>query len=151
MTYDGRYCPPSVRCWAAWGKRKTYLIISPTAVKWVSAILPFSARYLVLARDLRSDQRRDVVGHVRRCDMLPIESGQDVTCGNLFQPFELACVDECHMWSTMFGDGNRRPQTHIEDLSRGIVEVGEGDLGAMCTIRDDGWCCHENLLKLEYS
>src|SRR3546814_159852 len=126
-------------------------MISPTAGKWVSAILPFSARDLFLARDLRSDQRRDVVGHVRRCDMLAIESGHDITRRNLFQPFEIACVDECHMWSTMFGDGNRRPQAHIEDLSRGIVEVGERNLGAVRTIRDDGWCCHKNLLKLEYS
>src|SRR3546814_13897605 len=39
-------------------------------------ILPFSARDLFLARDLRSDQRRDVVGHVRRCDMLAIEIGR---------------------------------------------------------------------------
>src|SRR3546814_19985622 len=98
-------------------------------------MLPLAARYLVLARDRRSDKRRDIVGHVRRCDMLPIESGQDVTCGNLFQPFEIACVDECHMWSTMFGDGNRRPQTHIEDLSRGIVEVGEEIGRASCRER----------------
>src|SRR3546814_14157003 len=101
-------------------------MISPTAGKWVSAILPFSARYLVLARDLRSDQRRDVVGHVRRCDMLPIETGQDVTCGNPSQPSEIACVDECLFWSTMFGDVNGCLQPLIKDSSGGIVEVGEG-------------------------